>query len=116
MTNPKPRLRFAAFYREVFLPEHTHPLNRALHMAGTVAGLAYVLWVLTWPPSAGWLALVLFPAVHALPGLLGHRLVERNAAVGDARWRRTDFPAWWFIVGNHRMTLEGLRSLWLRRP
>jgi hypothetical protein len=115
MTTQEPQLRFADFYRDVFLPEHLQPLNRALHMVGTVAGLAYVLWVLSWPLSAAWFALALFPAVHALPGLLGHRLVERNEALGDARWRRTDFPAWWFILGNHRMTLEGLRSLWTGR-
>lgn len=116
MNSSKSPLRFEAFYRDVFLPEHRHPLNRALHLAGTVAGLVYVLWVLaSWPPSSAWLALVLFPAVHALPGLMGHRLVERNLAVGDARWRRVDFSAWWFIAGNHRMTFDVLRSLWRRR-
>jgi hypothetical protein len=49
--------------------------------------------------------------VHAVPGLVGHRLFERNAVVGDARWRRTDLPGWWFIVGNHRMTLDALLAL-----
>jgi hypothetical protein len=48
--------------------------------------------------------------VHAVPGLIGHRWLERNVAVGDARWRRTDFPGWWFIVANHRMTAERLRN------
>jgi hypothetical protein len=28
--------------------------------------------------------------------------------VGDARWRRRDYPGWWFIIANHRMTLERL--------
>jgi hypothetical protein len=103
------KLSFGDFYRQVFLPEHRHPLNRALHIGGTLAGLAYVGWLLSMPFGPIWLALLLFPVVHAGPGLLGHRLVERNEAVGDARWRRTDFPAWWFIVGNHRLTLEALR-------
>jgi hypothetical protein len=111
MSTPAPRISFAAFYRDVFLPEHRHPLNRALHIVGTLAGLAYVVWVFTWPLSGWWLALGLFPAVHALPGLVGHRLWERNTAVGDARWRRTDHPAWWFIVGNHRLTMDWIRSL-----
>jgi hypothetical protein len=48
------------------------------------------------------------PLVHAAPGLLGHRLLERNITVGDARWRRRDYPRWWFIVANHRMTFERL--------
>jgi hypothetical protein len=96
------------FYRDVFLPEHRHPVNRALHIAGTLGGLAYAAWVFTLPAWPWWLVLALFPVVHAAPGLLGHRLFERNADVGDARWRRADYPAWWFIVGNHRMTGEWL--------
>lgn len=108
---PTPRPPFGTFYREVFGPEHRHPLNRALHIGGTLAGLAWVAWLLTWPPGPAWLALLLFPVVHAGPGLIGHRLVERSAQVGDARWRRTDFPGAWFILANHRMTAE-----WLLAP
>ena len=96
---------FDLFYREVFLPEHRHPVNVALHMLGTFAGLAFVPVVLAMP-LAWYPALLLFPLVHAAPGLLGHRLLERNITVGDARWRRRDYPRWWFIVANHRMTFE----------
>jgi hypothetical protein len=110
------RLPFADFYREVFLPEHQHPINRALHIAGTLLALAAALWVLlalpAWP---GWLALLLFPVVHAAPGLVGHRLFERSAAVGDARWRRSDHPGWQFILGNHRLAAEWLLALLRRR-
>jgi len=98
---------FDVFYREVFLREHRHPINVALHMFGTFAGLAFVPAVLAMP-LAWYPALLLFPLVHAAPGLLGHRLLERNIAVGDARWRRRDYPGWWFIVANHRMTFERL--------
>ena len=98
---------FDLFYREVFLPEHRHPVNVALHMLGTFAGLAFVPVVLAMP-LAWYPALLLFPLVHAAPGLLGHRLLERNITVGDARWRRRDYPRWWFIVANHRMTFERL--------
>ena len=101
------RPTFDDFYHHVFLPEHRHPVNVVLHMAGTIAGLAYIIAVL-WHPWPWWPALVLFPLVHAGPGLIGHRWLERSAAVGDARWRRTDFPGWWFIVANHRMTAERL--------
>jgi hypothetical protein len=31
-----------------------------------------------------------FPVVHALPGLVGHLLFERNLAVGDLRVTRRD--------------------------
>ena len=102
-------MNFEDFYQRVFLPEHTHPINVALHMLGTFAGLGYIIAVLTLPVH--WLpALLGFPVVHAVPGLIGHRWLERNVAVGDARWRRTDFPGWWFIVANHRMTAERLRN------
>lgn len=101
------RIPFETFYREVFLPEHRHPLNVALHIAGTLAGLAWIPTTLA-APGLWKLAVLLFPIVHAAPGLLGHRLLERNEAVGDARWRRTDFPAWMFIAANHRLTYERL--------
>ncbi len=44
----------------------------------------------------------------AVSRLIGHRLLGCNVAVGDARWRRTDDPGWWFIVANHRMTFARL--------
>jgi hypothetical protein len=44
--------------------------------------------------------------VHAVPGLLGHRLFERNAAVGDLRVTRQDHSPLWFIAANHRMSWE----------
>ena len=102
---------FDDFYRHVFLPEHRHPLNVALHIVGTIAGWAYVFAVLRmpWP---WWPAVLLVPVVHAGPGLIGHRLLERCGVVGDARWRRTDFPRRWFILANHRLTAE--RLLWRR--
>ena len=113
MSTDASRPSFDTFYREIFLPEHRHPLNVALHIAGTLAGLVFVVAVLA-APWAWWPALLLFPLVHAAPGLIGHRLLERNAAVGDARWRRTDYPGWWFMLGNHRMTAERLLP-WRRR-
>jgi hypothetical protein len=106
--SPSPaRPSFATFYREVFLPEHQHPLNVALHIAGTVAGLAWIPLTLA-APGLWKFAILLFPLVHGAPGLMGHRLLERNAAVGDARWRRTDFSPWMFILANHRLTAERL--------
>jgi hypothetical protein len=111
--NPAPlrRVAFGDFYQQVFLPEHQHPVNRALHVIGAIAGLAYLAWVLMLPAWPGWMALAFFPVVHAAPGLLGHRWHERNDDAGDLRWRRTDFPAWWFIVGNHRLVGDIALSL-----
>ena len=103
----KTRTPFETFYREVFLPEHRQSLNVALHIAGTIAGLAWLPLTLT-APGLWKLAVLLFPVIHGGPGILGHRFLERNATVGDARWRRTDFPAWMFIVANHRLTFERL--------
>jgi hypothetical protein len=92
---------YERFYNEHYLAEHRHPANVALHVAGTLLGLAWVgasLWL-----QAPWWALA-FPVVHALPGLIGHRLFERDAAVGDVRVLRKDFSPLWFIAANHRLT------------
>jgi len=98
---------FETFYHDVYLDEHTHPLNVALHIGGTLAGLAFVAAVLSLP-IVWYPALLLFPVVHAAPGLLGHRLFERNEVIGHARWQRKDFPLWWFIAANHRFLCEKL--------
>jgi hypothetical protein len=74
-----------------------------LHVLGVIGGIALLAYALL---SARWYLALLWPVVHTVPGLIGHRLVERSEAVGDARITRTDFPLWWFIVGNHRLTIE----------
>lgn len=101
------RSRFMEFYETVFLSEHRHPANVGLHVFGTILGVVFVGAV----PLVGhpWFALA-FPVVHALPGLIGHRLFERNAAVGDIRVNRKDHPPLWFIAANHLMTVELLRK------
>jgi len=98
---------FSTFYRVVFLPEHQQPLNVALHIFGPLAGLAWIAATLT-APGFWKLAVLLFPVIHVAPGLIGHRLLERNEAVGDARWRRRDYPVWLFILANHRLAAERL--------
>lgn len=100
---PALQTHFSGFYAQVFLPEHQHPGTVALHVFGTVVALIFVATVFAL--GQGWWAL-LFPVVHALPGLLGHRLWERNAAVGDVRVTRKDYSPLWFILANHRMTWE----------
>ena len=98
---------FWSFYDKTFLPEHRHPANVALHVVGTLLGLGFlcgVVWAAASRGAPAWLAaLLLFPAVHAAPGLLGHRLFERSAdaRVGDVRVLRTDFPLRFFLFGNH---------------
>ena len=58
------RIPFETFYREVFLPEHRHPLNVALHIGGTLAGLAWIPVALS-APGLWKLSVLLFPVVHA---------------------------------------------------
>jgi hypothetical protein len=94
---------FDTFYKTVFRAEHLHPLNVALHVLGSVAGL---VWLVATPLIGMWVLVLLFPLVHAVPGLIGHRFLERNAAVGDIRVTRTDYSPLWFIAANHRMTWE----------
>jgi hypothetical protein len=92
---------FMDFYREAYWEEHNVPMNLALHIFGTVAGVALLIASAT--IISAWWALA-FPLVHIVPGLIGHRLFERANAVGDARIFRTDVPIWWFLVANHMMT------------
>lgn len=95
--------RFKVFYTDVFLSEHRNPANVALHVLGTILGATFVCAVLLF--GFPWFALA-FPAVHAVPGLIGHRMFERNSAVGDIRVTRKDYSPLWFIAGNHVMAVE----------
>lgn len=101
---------FETFWRQVYLVEHRNPANVALHVAGTVAGVALVPLALA---AGTWWLLLFWPLIHAGPGLVGHRLFERDPAVGDLRVTRSDWPRWWFIRANHRLTLALLAG---RRP
>jgi hypothetical protein len=105
MSQPQHR-SFIEFYREAYWGEHKVPINIAIHMAGTIAGILLLVASLT--VISAWWALAI-PVVHVVPGLIGHRLFERAEAIGDARVFRTDVPGWWFIVANHMMTV---RMLW----
>jgi hypothetical protein len=96
-------LNYKIFYEEVFLNEHKHVGTIVLHVLGTMLGLGWVLGTFALG-AYGWA--LLFPIVHALPGLVGHKLFERNETVGDLRINRKDFSLIWFIRANHRMTWE----------
>lgn len=101
------RISFGEFYSHHFLAEHRQPGNIALHLVGTALGLALIPLSLTiWSPFA----LLAFPIVHVVPGLIGHRLFEPNPEVGNLRVDRKDFPLWWFLGANHLMAID-----WLRR-
>lgn len=125
-TSSSTPIPFWEFYETHFLREHRHPANVALHVLGTLASVAYIplagRWLLErctpaglsatvgarglpwWAAAAGLVAL--YPLVHAGPGLLGHYLFEPNAAVGNLRVLRKDFPGLYFLLGNHVMALN----------
>jgi hypothetical protein len=96
-------ITFSDFYRDTFLAEHRHPGNIALHVFGTIISAVFVIAVFS--ASMPWFVLM-YPIVHAAPGLIGHRLFERSASVGDVRVTRSDYSPVWFIAGNHRMTWD----------
>jgi hypothetical protein len=105
------QVSFQSFWREIFPAEHRHPANVALHVFGVLAGFALIGAALTiWP----WWAALAFPVVHVAPGLMGHRLFERNEDVGDVRLTRTDFPLYWFLIANHIMAAQVLTGQWRR--
>jgi hypothetical protein len=85
-------------------------------MIGTFGGLALLIASVTIIPL--WWALA-FPIVHAVPGLIGHRLFERNAELGDVRVFNGAYPGHWFMGANHLRAGEWLWSLvslkWLRK-
>ncbi|WP_108975304.1 Mpo1-like protein [Leptospira ryugenii] len=97
------RSRFYPFYNEVYLPEHRDPRTVLFHVIGTVMGLV-------WIPFATFylhpIMLVCFPIIHGLPGILAHRLFERNEEVGDLRINRKDYPNLWFVIANHIITFQ----------
>jgi hypothetical protein len=100
---------FAQFLATTYRSDHRHPLNLALHIIGVIAGLAVIAASLTaWPL---W-TIVLFPIAHVVPGLLGHRLFDRDETVGDLRLGRTDYPLWWFMAANHIMAARVLTGRW----
>lgn len=99
------RHAFWDFYCGPYHDDHRTWQNRALHLFGTLAGLALLVASVTLLPL--WSALA-FPVVHALPGLIGHRLFERNPVLGDVRFVRGHYPPLWFIAANHVMTWEVL--------
>jgi hypothetical protein len=101
---------YAEFYAGPYRSDHRHPINLALHIFGTLAGLAVFVAAAT-TMIGPWWALA-FPIVHAAPGLIGHRLFDRNEGVGDLRINRGDYPLWWFIRANHRMTWDVLTLQW----
>jgi hypothetical protein len=112
MTESTSRMHdISEFYATVFREEHRSTANIAMHMIGTVAGIG--LLVASATIISGWWAL-LFPVVHAAPGLIGHRLFERDDTVGDVRLTRQDYPLWWFIVANHRMSFDVLTGRYSR--
>lgn len=103
MSNAKPpetKPSFITYYRDQFLPEHEHPANIALHVLGVVLALALIVASLTIIPL--WWAL-LFPAAQGIPGLIGHRLFERDEVVGDLRFTRQDAPIHWATLGGFLM-------------
>jgi hypothetical protein len=105
------KVSFTRFYHEHYLAEHRHAYNIGLHVFGTCLGLVFLFVCCFYLP---WYCIAAFPVVHAVPGLIGHRLFERNAAVGDVRVLRKDFSGLWFIAANHllsyRLLVAGIKK------
>jgi hypothetical protein len=111
MSQARQSIRFDQFYAEVYREEHQNPVNIALHAGGTALSLMLLAAAAAGLISPWWV--LAYPLVHVGPGLIGHRLFERNPEVGDTRLGRTDFPLYWFIAANHRLTFRLLTG---RRP
>jgi hypothetical protein len=99
---------FKQFYNGAYRDDHATMGNRVFHIAGTLAGLALIAVSLT--VVSLWWALA-FPIVHAVPGLVGHRLFERNSALGDIRVFQGKYPGHWYMLANHMMTGRALLDM-----
>jgi hypothetical protein len=99
---------FMQFYHGAYRDDHSAWPNRALHIAGTTGGLMLLAASVTVIPN--WWALA-FPVAHVVPGLIGHRLFERNAQLGDIRVFQGQYPGLWYMAANHMMTLYVFASL-----
>jgi hypothetical protein len=105
---PSPRGSFIAFYRGAYAADHSRGPNRALHFVGTIAGLALLFASVTIIPL--WWALA-FPVAHAVPGLIGHRLFERNPSIGDLRVLDQTYPGAWFMLANHLSAIQTIAQI-----
>jgi hypothetical protein len=99
---------FWDFYHGAYANDHSCWPNRALHHAGVVSGLALLVASVTIIPI--WWALA-FPLLHALPGLIGHWLFERNAQIGDLRVFDGTYPGIWFMTANHIALAQAVRNV-----
>jgi hypothetical protein len=98
---------FWNFYHGAYTNDHSRFPNRMLHHVGVVSGLTLLAASITIIPI--WWALA-FPLAHALPGLIGHRLYERNPQIGDLRVFDGTYPGIWFMIANHIAFVRAIRS------
>ena len=83
-TNPKNYSEFWDFY----VSEHSLPLTRALHFAGTSLGLILMFWLIA---VGRWYMFLIFPVVGYAFAWFAHFVIEKNR---PASFR---FPLWSFI-------------------
>jgi hypothetical protein len=95
---------FFAYY----VHEHRHPLNRALHACGTIAGMAVLLGALAL--GRYWLALLWIPVGYGF-AWAGHFLIEKNrpATFGHPLW---SFLSDFRMLG---LMMTGRLGPWLER-
>jgi hypothetical protein len=101
-----PSSSYQRFYAEVFLPEHRNLATIICHVVGAYLAIAIAAWAVV--QGLYW-AIPLYLPVHVVPGLIAHRLFERNLEVGDLRIDRKDYPRIWFLRANHQMAFDFLR-------
>lgn len=80
----------------IYLDAHRHPVNRWLHVAGTLFSAGVILFVLFY---RAWWWLPLAPVVGYGPAWLGHALIERNKPLTLSR------PLW-SLLCDYRLTFR----------
>lgn len=89
MSSESPRIKTFEEFWPYYLSEHSKPLTRRLHLAGTLAGTA--LLILAILSANYWLILVGLVSGYAF-AWLAHLLVERN------RPATFKYPLWSFLA------------------
>jgi hypothetical protein len=90
---------FAEFYRH-YLSHHDHPINRGLHVLGSLSALCLAVLAIV---LREWLLLPLVPLVGYGCAWLGHFAFERN--------KPTAFRSpWWSFLADWRMCADVVRG------
>ena len=88
MENEQPRIETYAEFWDFYVAEHSQPLTRLFHFAGTTLGLVLLVWILR---TGSWFYLPLCFVIGYAFAWFSHFVIEKN------RPATFKYPLWSFI-------------------